>query len=122
MLKYNVLIVEDNQIGQKIAKLIFESLECHADITMDFKSTIALLHKNTYDLIVMDIGLANGESGLTLTKEIKRKNLHRGCPIITLTAHASRREQLEAVAAGIDYFYNKPITKEIAKSMLDLCK
>jgi len=60
----------------------------------------------------MDIGLPDID-GLQVTAEIRRKEANKKhTPIIALTAYITDQIQNASHEAGIDNFYNKPITRD----------
>src|ERR1700716_4647919 len=60
------------------------------------------------DVILMDIQLP-GEDGLSLTRELKTSPATAHIPIIALTAHAMKGDQVQAITAGCDAYVAKPI-------------
>src|ERR1700704_3797356 len=60
------------------------------------------------DVILMDIQLP-GEDGLSLTRQLKASPATAHIPIIALTAHAMKGDELQAIAAGCDAYVAKPI-------------
>ena len=57
-----------------------------------------------FDILVLDI-MMPGESGLTLTKEIKKNN---PMPIILLTAKGETQDRIEGLELGADDYLGKP--------------
>ena len=106
-----ILLVEDNVMNQKVAKIMLEDLGCRIDIAEDAKTALALLDKNTYHLILMDIGLPDMD-GLTLTRKIRKMEENKThIPIITLTAHALEEDRINCFDAGVDKVLTKPIMR-----------
>ena len=56
----------------------------------------------------MDIQLP-GEDGLSLTRELKTNPNTAHIPVIALTAHAMKGDEVQAIAAGCDAYVAKPI-------------
>lgn len=56
----------------------------------------------------MDIQLP-GEDGLSVTRELKASPTAAHTPIIALTAHAMKGDEVQATAAGCDDYVAKPI-------------
>ena len=57
-----------------------------------------------YDILVLDI-MMPGESGLSLTKEIKKNN---PTPVILLTAKGEAEDRIEGLEGGADDYLGKP--------------
>ncbi len=57
-----------------------------------------------FDILVLDI-MMPGESGLSLTKDIKKNNM---IPIILLTAKGEARDRIEGLELGADDYLAKP--------------
>ena len=60
------------------------------------------------DVILMDIQLP-GQDGLSLTRELKTNPITAHIPIIALTAHAMKGDEVQAITAGCDAYIAKPI-------------
>ena len=108
---YHVLLVEDNELNQKIAKIMLEEMGCKVDVA---NCGMSALHQcnNAHDIIFMDLGLPDID-GLSLTEEIRKKENHRlDTPIIALTAHASDHDKKRCLSIGMNDFLTKPISYE----------
>jgi len=112
--KNRILIVEDNLINQKVAKLFIEKFGYEADIASNGKEALAMFNHG-YSLILMDLGLPDLD-GIEITKKIREQNKH--IPIIACTASGEsyRRKCLDA---GMDGFIVKPLMIEELKQILD---
>lgn len=117
LFRANVLLVEDNLLNQKIAKLMLEDLGCHVDVVSDGDAAIRLIKLNHYDLVFMDIGLP-GKDGFGITREIRKDPVNRGLPIIALTAHALERDIQKCHEADINDVLIKPIRIQELKKAL----
>lgn len=100
-----VLLIEDDQICQNVAKSIFEDLYCSVTLASTAQQALDLLDDN-YDVIFMDIGLPD-KDGIALSQEL-RKRLHINVPIIATTAYAWDVNSYQEV--GIDDYIKKPLT------------
>ena len=80
-----------------------------------------LIERSSPDLILMDIQLP-GEDGLSLTRELKTNPTTAHIPIIALTAHAMKGDEVQAIAAGCDAYVAKPIdTRNFATFVTQFC-
>ena len=68
---------------------------------MDAKKKLEILK---FDILILDI-MMPGESGLSLTKEIKKNN---STPIILLTAKGETQDRIKGLELGADDYLGKP--------------
>ncbi len=72
-------------------------------------------------VILMDLSLSGGESGLTLTRRIRRNPRWKHLPIVVATAHAFEEDRERALAAGCNAYLVKPIdAKELLAAVARL--
>lgn len=105
-----VLLIEDDI---DIAASIAEYLE-HQTISVDFAYTVQqaqnLLTTVTFDLIVMDVNLPDGD-GISLCRELKQEyNIKQ--PILFLTARGLLEDKLEAFESGAVDYMIKPFSMQ----------
>jgi two-component system aerobic respiration control sensor histidine kinase ArcB len=114
-----VLVVEDHDVAQRMARLILDGLGCDLHIAGSGAEALALFEQHHYDLIFMDIGLPDMD-GLTVTATIRtRENKANPTPIVGLTAHSNEKMRRQAMEAGMDDFLPKPLMKENCLAMLN---
>jgi two-component system sensor histidine kinase/response regulator len=104
-----ILLVEDNLINQRVTLHFLKELGCSADVAHNGILALKLFKKNTYDLILMDIGLPDMDGFMVCQKirALERKDQH--IPIIALTAYASENDKQKCLNAGMDNVLTKPI-------------
>jgi two-component system, OmpR family, aerobic respiration control sensor histidine kinase ArcB len=115
-----VLVVEDQALAAKITQHVLTKLHCQVDIAKSGKIALAMLEKQRYDLILMDIGLpdANGEE---VTRRIRLKHWRHtaSVPIVGLTAHIDAENKCRCLAAGMNAIYIKPLTVQKAVGIVN---
>lgn len=126
----HVLLVEDNSINQKIAKIMLEDIGCSVDILDHGQAVLNNLFKlDSYDIIFMDIGLPD-ISGFDVVTHIRRHDFLNNTPIIAMTAHILERDKQRCFVVGMDDIIAKPISHEeliktvqywVEKSVLRSC-
>ncbi len=116
---FNVLIVEDNIVNQKVALRILERMGINADVCENGKTGIEAVHTKTYDLIFMDMEMPVMD-GLEATKIIKSIRFpgNKAPIIVAMTANALQEDRERCFEAGMDDFVAKPITLEITRKIL----
>jgi CheY-like chemotaxis protein len=103
-----VLIVEDNADNRDIYRTI---LEFHAFTVLeaeDGADGIAIAQAERPDLILMDISIPIID-GLDATRRLKQDPATAAIPIVALTAHAQREDEMRAMEAGCDSYLAKPV-------------
>tara|TARA_B100001123_G_C15293404_1_gene1018260 strand:- start:1521 stop:2198 length:678 start_codon:yes stop_codon:yes gene_type:complete len=101
---FHVLVVDDDDRIRELVKQYLEEndfLVTTAKDSMDARRKIEIVK---FDILVLDI-MMPGESGLDLTKEIKRNN---STPIILLTARGEKQDIIEGLELGADDYLGKP--------------
>jgi len=105
-----VLLVEDNLVNQKIAKMMLEDLGCQVDILDNgydvLKDAYALID---YDIIFMDVGLPD-MSGFDIVSRLRQEIYLKRTPIIAMTAHVLDQDRKKAFEVGMDKILAKPIS------------
>jgi len=102
--KFHILVVDDDDRIRDLVKQYLEEnnfLVTTARDAVDAKNKLEILK---YDIIILDI-MMPGESGLTLTKEVKKNN---PTPIILLTAKGETKDRIEGLEVGADDYLGKP--------------
>ncbi|MFD3003113.1 PAS domain S-box protein [Pontibacter toksunensis] len=103
-----VLLVDDNQINQKVAQKLLERLGCITNTASNGYEAIELAIKNQYDIIFMDIQMPEMD-GVTATNIIKEK-LGRACPpIVAMTAYSMKDDAEKFMGQGMDDYVSKPV-------------
>jgi two-component system cell cycle response regulator DivK len=101
-------VVEDNAANMMLAVAVLERAGLRTSQAFSAEAARRLLETVSPDLILMDIQLP-GEDGLSLTRELKTSPATAHIPIIALTAHAMKGDEVQAIAAGCDAYIAKPI-------------
>jgi len=101
---FHILVVDDDdRIRELVKEYLLENnfLVTTAKDALDAKKKLKIIQ---FDMLVLDI-MMPGESGLSLTKEIKKNDK---TPIILLTAKAETQERIEGLEIGADDYLGKP--------------
>jgi CheY-like chemotaxis protein/HPt (histidine-containing phosphotransfer) domain-containing protein len=104
----HVLLVEDNEINQQIAKEMLASFGVSVTLAENGEEAIACLQKESYDGVLMDMQMPVMD-GVTATLEIRKNPKWATLPILALTANVYVSQQNELLAAGMNDHIGKPI-------------
>ena len=105
-----VLVAEDNDVSQLLAKRLLEKLGCIVDTAASGLEAIHCWRQHEYQLILMDCQMPEVD-GYEATARIRiEENGHPRIPIIALTAHASAADHERCLQAGMDDYIAKPVS------------
>ena len=103
-----ILVVEDNEVNQRILRRRLERRGFDVMIARDGQEGVDRAVDGCPDLILMDMSLPILD-GWEATRRIKADPSSAGIPIIALTAHAMVGDREKALGAGCDDYDVKPI-------------
>ncbi|MGH7596668.1 MAG: response regulator [bacterium] len=103
-----ILAVDDDREFRRSLIKIFEKAGFQVNVAADGNQAEALLGKNHYDLVVLDLKIP-GKSGLELLREIKTNT--PDTEVIIVTAYGEAASRGEAIAAGAFEYLNKPVKR-----------
>jgi two-component system sensor histidine kinase/response regulator len=104
----NVLLVEDNEINQQVAKEILEGAGLKITLANDGQEAVIAVKENEYDVVLMDVQMPVMD-GYTATREIRKDERFKELPIIAMTAHAMAGDEEKSFKAGMNDHVAKPI-------------
>jgi len=104
-----VLLVEDIETNQQIAREFLEGHGLHVDIANNGLEAVQAVQNNQYDIVLMDIQMPEMD-GHTATLEIRKLNLGYDLPIIAMTANAMKEDHTKSLQVGMNGHINKPIS------------
>lgn len=110
--KFNVLIVDDNEINQLVLmKLLVNHGGFYMDVAVDGCKALELMDKEKYDLIFMDLYMPN-KNGFETIEIIKKNPKHKEIKIIALSSNDLENDIQKGKNLEIDDFISKPFTSK----------
>ncbi len=106
-----VLLVEDNQSNRMLVNRMLGK-DFRVQEAEDGFTGIALASQNLFNLILMDINLGYGISGIETMQGIRKIPGYFKVPIIAVTAYAIFGDKERLLKEGFDDYIQKPFTKE----------
>ena len=102
--KAHILIVDDDDRIRELVAKYLEGKGFLVTAARDAKDAKKIMEIIKFDILILDI-MMPGESGLSLTKEVKKNN---PTPIILLTAKREANDRIEGLEIGADDYLGKP--------------
>jgi CheY-like chemotaxis protein len=110
----HVLLVEDNEINQQVAREILEGAGLNVTVATNGQEGVDAVKESNYDVVLMDVQMPVMD-GYTATKTIRkwesgmRNKGEAQLPIIAMTAHAMAGDEDKSLQAGMNGHVTKPI-------------
>lgn len=112
-----ILLVEDDTDERELLSELLASLDVEVVTARDFESASQILQQDAVDLVLTDLQLGRGQSGLDVCDTAKR--IHPGLPVVVVTGHGSMDAAIDAIRRGAYDFLTKPIDAQLLRvSML----
>lgn len=114
-----ILVAEDNQANQIIARLTLERMGIVVDIANNGIEVLDAISRAPYDAILMDIGMPE-MNGIQATRKIRHELKLLSLPIIACTAHSRSMTADACDDAGFSAYVGKPIDRtELLRVLVD---
>ncbi len=117
-----VLLVENDKPSVDVTRYFLKEI-CSIDVAENGETALELVKQSRYSLILMDINLGRGISGIEAARQIKNNNNYLNTAIVALTAYAGPNDKANFLASGLTHYLAKPFNKaaiiNLVKSILD---
>jgi signal transduction histidine kinase/ActR/RegA family two-component response regulator len=125
-----ILIVEDNIVNQKLFSIMLSKMGYASEIADNGRIALEMIAEKQYDLLLMDIQMPEMD-GYTATRQIRkmekiiRRKEHATLdgrtdilPVIGLTAHARKEDEIRCYDAGMTGYLSKPVSRQALETMI----
>lgn len=115
-----LLIVEDEVDSQEVMSSLLDIVHISADATGTAEAGLEYLEQNEYDAVLIDLALP-GLDGFGLLQEIRASENLRDLTCIAVTAYHSSEVKKQAMDAGFDGYFAKPLnTRNFAHDLMEV--
>jgi len=108
--KARILVVEDERAIQLALSGLLGRAGYEVSLASSGDEAISKLSEQSFDLVLTDLALGHGPSGLDVLRESKR--LRPETVVVMITAHGSEKIAVEAMKAGAEDYVPKPFDNE----------
>ncbi len=114
-----VLVVEDNQVNQKVVTTVLRKRGFAVDLANNGVEALELLERDDgYRLVIMDVQMPVMD-GLEATRRIRLNPKWQKLPILAMTAHAMNGDREKCLSAGMNGYISKPVHPSHLLSIMD---
>jgi two-component system, sensor histidine kinase and response regulator len=106
-----VLLVEDNDINQQVARELLEDAGLAVDVAGDGQVALDMAQRTAYDLVFMDMQMPVMD-GLVATRRMREIGKLARLPIVAMTANAMEMDRQRCLESGMNDVVVKPIDPE----------
>ena len=117
-----ILLVEDDPDGQFVMEELLTALDCSVDLASSVAEAENYIfqQQGQYEMAIIDLSLPD-RSGWELLQEIQ--DSHSLTPCIAVTAYHSAETRQQALEAGFQAYFAKPLNvAQFTRSLGDLLK
>lgn len=107
-----ILVVEDNEINQHVARELLSGYGFTVDIADNGQIALEKVQQQTYALVLMDIQMPVMD-GYRAAEAIRQLYSYQQLPIVAMTANAMSGDAERSLAAGMQGHIPKPIDEEM---------
>ena len=105
----HILIVEDDPLLADAITQLLRSRHHLADIVRRAEQAETMIEQESFDLMILDIGLP-GMDGFELLRRLRARNRH--VPVLVLTARDAVEDRVTGLELGADDYLVKPFANE----------
>ncbi|MEP7264436.1 MAG: response regulator transcription factor [Bacteroidota bacterium] len=103
----NVLIIEDERSLSHEIEIYLMRQNFHCDVAFTGKAASEKIHVNSYDFILLDLGLPDMD-GLEVLRDARKANIEAA--FIILTARSEVEDKIKGLDLGADDYIPKPFS------------
>jgi chemosensory pili system protein ChpA (sensor histidine kinase/response regulator) len=108
MKDWNILIVEDDHDGQQVISRILRYMGIRAEVASTAEEALEMMSGQKYTAAIVDLALP-GMDGMTLMARIRSDAATAQMPCVMVTAYHSSQVKKQALDAGVDAYFAKPL-------------
>jgi two-component system cell cycle response regulator DivK len=105
---WTVVVVEDEADSMELVQEILEHHDIRTIPAIDAEKALGILREVVPTLVIIDLSLP-GMDGWQLLRTVQRDRALYGVPRVAITAYHTAEVASEAIEAGFDAYFSKPL-------------
>ncbi|HNX38054.1 MAG TPA: PAS domain S-box protein [Candidatus Cloacimonadota bacterium] len=112
-----LLLIDDDEVSYRLMERVLRDIAIldHAETG---ETGISMAKQTKYPVILVDINLRKGMSGLHLLKELRNLPSYMQVPVIAVTAYSMVGDKERFLAAGCTHYLSKPYDHEELRDLI----
>lgn len=119
--RLNALVVEDSPDMARVITGILNVKGCNTIVSSNCKEAFNIIHANMPDFVSCDIRLSGKLTGLDLARLIRNDSRCAHLFLIAISGFDSEQEREEAINAGFNMFFSKPVKFTDLTKAIEIC-
>ncbi|NLX01205.1 MAG: PAS domain S-box protein [Syntrophomonadaceae bacterium] len=113
------LLVEDNEMNQKIIVKMLEKRDMYCDVACSGAEALKALQQKDYDIVFMDCQMPEMDGYETTARIRQMEGEERHTIIVAMTANAMEGDREKCLQAGMDDYISKPVDFQLLFNIID---
>lgn len=113
------LLVEDNEMNQKIIVKMLKKHDMTCDVACSGKEALKALQEKEYDIVFMDCQMPEMDGYETTARIRQMEGDKRHTIIVAMTANAMEGDREKCLKAGMDDYISKPVDFQLLFNIID---
>lgn len=107
---HSILIIDDDKPTCNLIRLLLSS-KYHVEYALNRDNAVTMAEAQSFDLILLDINLGSGISGIDLLNQFKSNPHFNSVPIVAITAYTTFGDRRKFTSMGFADFLPKPFSR-----------
>ena len=109
---YSLLVVDDQAFFHRLMSGYVGDTSITVKAAKSGEEALASIHREPPDIVVTNISMPGGMSGLELCRHLKADARTVAMPVVILSARSDRKNRIKGFEAGADDFFSKAMDRE----------
>ncbi len=109
---YSLLVVDDQAFFHRLMSGYLDDTSITVKAAKSGEEALAIIRREPPDIVVTDISMPGGMSGLELCRHLKADSRTVAMPVVILSTRSDREDRIKGFEAGADDFFSKAMDRE----------